>query len=293
VAVDDVTGAAAGDLRALVSALPDMRAGVIDAADFLARRYFTGLGNPTAESILASHLAVLFWFDDRVDQSTEGSTPWTTWLGAVDTGDWTGGVRGDPAAAEVLQAFGACEHALWSQAQSRRARDRWRHGLREVVEAMAFEQLLSRGDDCMTFAEYVAVGARSCTIPHLVVTSAWLLGPLAIASLDDPYVSALCRKTAIAARLENDIWSWHKEREEGCAANAVLVLAKPAHDLASAEARVAAELIEVEAAIQDLALRLQDRSPIVSVLRAMPSSHREWYRRARDRYRPQALPCVT
>lgn len=224
-----------------------------------------------------------FWLDDRSDLHLDA--PVVDWQALIAVAqEW-------PAAAAArtpeLYFLGELGRRLEQQAQTPIDHAWWRATMASVLESFAREEQLSRSAQPLSYAEYLVVGAASSTVENLLA-SASLLGGLGLASRHaEPDVARALRYLCTLTRLENDLHSYEKERQEGCLANAVHIMerfmpVRQALQFIAAEQQAYNELLE------GVLEGLEPEDPLVWLVRNARASHTGYYAIARQRNSPSS-----
>jgi hypothetical protein len=176
-----------------------------------------GTGDPEKLCLFAMDLTWMFWLDELFDAPNQHDL--------IDIEPiihaMKGGVPSTPAAAgfsylreQIDPArFPADEYRLWTETAV------------AIPEAWRVEQQLSKKQLQLSYSEYLENGFNSSGVPHIVATASLLYGfGLAARLSADDDTRSLFRTLSLFCRLQNDLASVTKEREEGTMANAVFIM---------------------------------------------------------------------
>jgi hypothetical protein len=229
--------------------------------------------------VLGLDFTLWYWLDDRSDRHLHA--PIVDFQQLTDTalGRWEPAPPRSPEVEFILEL----SERMRQFAQTTVDHQWWQITAASVVDAYAREAEVSRSRQPLSYAEYLAIGSRSCAVLNLLA-SASLLGELGLASrrFESPIEQGV-RYLCTVARLENDWHSYKLDREEGCLANAVWVMGRY---MATEKAIdfVASERQAYEAMLGGVLAELGEKDPFTWLARNALSTHASYYEIAKARY---------
>lgn len=237
-----------------------------------------GVVDPDKLLLFAKDLTWTFWLDEAFDGRDRYPVDTTDVVNAIfgqqgKTAEAEGFVLLDESFREHLRNDASPELALWRATAA------------AAVTAWGLEHELSRGRTELSYAEYVENGVNSTAVPHIVATASLLYDYHMSSRLDEEAVRRLVRNLSLSCRLHNDLFSVEKERQEGCMANAVLLLDMLFPGIDS-QAFVARDLGGYERMISKDVEKLGAEDVFSRLATVMPAAHQVLYTSPRTSYRP-------
>jgi hypothetical protein len=236
-----------------------------------------GIKDPDKLRLFAMDLTWTFWLDEFFDGRGDKAY--------ADLDSIVRAILDGPATTPEARGFYELRSQFGEYAQAKADYRLWQDTAVAAVTSWTLEERLTKGLVTTSYAEYLENGVNSTAVPHIVATASLLYGFKMAARLGEEPVRRLVRDLSISCRLHNDLFSAQKERDEGCMANAVLLLDRLLPGV-QAHVFVADELKGYERMLGADIEALGGADPFSRLARIMPESHRVLYTASRGRYSP-------
>jgi hypothetical protein len=238
-----------------------------------------GMRDERSALLLSIDLAWLLWLDDRFDGGTDQEIHWEDLARSVKE-------RCD---LEEAKGFALVRAAMVTEAGDGADYRFWLEATIAVFRAYHLNELFSRGEKACSYAEYLQNGETSIAALQFLATLS-LVYRLALSErLRDARFQRMMRNLCLAMRLQNDLASADKERDQHDHANAVLILEK-ALPRTKAVSFVFEERQGYERLLREDMRSLAPTDPYLRIIEILLASTELYYQIPRERYATRNVP---